>query len=323
MKRPDVPRPAQPESTPIPKRTSPRSSRPKLTESATPRGESASIREIPRGSQRGMRNNRQESARIRQEATVARQAVREARRARKEFEKNEVRRFTARVRRRRQAWLAGVLSVLSLVIFVIVGVFSPVMRVETITVTGATRVDAASITGQLEDQVGIPLPLVDVARIEEVLRRQNLVESYSIESRPPHDLIIHLIERQPVAYMPAGTAFMLADAAGVTIETTPAYPGGFPLLHVPQDEPKGAAFEAAVSVIRSLPGSIRERISEVTASTADDVSFILGDTGQRVFWGSADDAATKTRSLLGLLANWPPGTANEYDVSSKDNVVVR
>jgi len=72
-----------------------------------------------------------------------------------------------------------------------------------------------------------------------------------------------------------------------------------------------------------LPGSLRERISEVTASTADDVSFVLGDTGQRVFWGSADDASTKTRGLLGLLANWPPGTANEYDVSSKDNVVVR
>jgi cell division protein FtsQ len=213
--------------------------------------------------------------------------------------------------------------VLALAIFVIVGVFSPVMRVEEITITGATRVDATSISTQLEDQIGVPLPLVDVTRIEEVLRRQNLVESYSIESRPPHDLIIHLIERQPIAYMPAGTAFMLADAAGVTIETAPAYPGGFPLLHVPNDEPKGAAFESAVSVLRSLPGSLRERISEVTASTADDVSFVLGDTGQRVFWGSADDASTKTRGLLGLLANWPPGTANEYDVSSKDNVVVR
>jgi cell division protein FtsQ len=254
---------------------------------------------------------------------LARQAVRDARRARKEFEKNEVRRFTARVRRRRQAWLAGVLSIVALATFVVVGVFSPVMRVEEITITGATRVDATSISAQLDDQIGVPLPLVDVARIEEVLRRQNLVESYSIESRPPHDLIIHLVERQPIAYMPAGTAFMLADAAGVTIETAPAYPGGFPLLHVPRDEPKGVAFESAVNVIRSLPGSIRDRISEVTASTSDDVSFVLGDTGQRVFWGSADDAATKTRGLLGLLANWPPGTANEYDVSSKDNVVVR
>ena len=295
MKRPDAPRPAHPESTPIPRRISDRAQPPKS----------------------------RDSARSRNEATLARHAVREARRARKELEKNEVRRFTARVRRRRQAWLAGVLSLLALAVFVIVGVFSPVMRVEEITITGASRVEAASISSQLENQIGVPLPLVDANRIEEVLRRQNLVESYSIESRPPHDLIIHLVERQPIAYMPAGTAFMLADAAGVTIETAPAYPGGFPLLHVPQDEPKGPAFESAVSVIRSLPGSLRDRISEMTASTADDVSFVLGDTGQRVFWGNADDASTKTRGLLGLLANWPPGTANEYDVSSKDNVVVR
>ena len=314
MKRPDLPRPVNQESTPTPQRTSARTRRLRTSNSAT----ATSLR-----STSNAQKNRQESARSRHEAAVARHAVREARRARKEFEKHEVRRFTARVRRRRQAWLAGVLSVLALAIFVIVGVFSPVMRVEEITITGATRVDATSISTQLEDQIGVPLPLVDVTRIEEVLRRQNLVESYSIESRPPHDLIIHLIERQPIAYMPAGTAFMLADAAGVTIETAPAYPGGFPLLHVPNDEPKGAAFESAVSVLRSLPGSLRERISEVTASTADDVSFVLGDTGQRVFWGSADDASTKTRGLLGLLANWPPGTANEYDVSSKDNVVVR
>jgi cell division protein FtsQ len=303
MKRPEVPRPVNPEFTATPKRSP--------------------TRETPRPAKINARTHRQESVRVRHEATLARQAVRDARRARKEFEKNEVRRFTARVRRRRQAWLAGVLSVVALATFVIVGVFSPVMRVEEITITGATRVDATSISVQLDDQIGVPLPLVDVARIEEVLRRQNLVESYSIESRPPHDLIIHLVERQPIAYMPAGTAFMLADAAGVTIETAPAYPGGFPLLHVPRDEPKGVAFESAVNVIRSLPGSIRDRISEVTASTSDDVSFVLGDTGQRVFWGSADDAATKTRGLLGLLANWPPGTANEYDVSSKDNVVVR
>ena len=323
MKRPEIPRPEQSNSTPIPNPTSTRSARGTSTGAVGSSGRTTAIRATTRAASGTARVKRHDAAQARHDAAQARQAVREARRARKEFEKNEVRRFTARVRRRRQAWLAGVLSVVALAVFVLVGVFSPVMRVEEITITGATRVDATSVSTQLKDQIGIPLPLVDVARIEEVLRRQNLVESYSIESRPPHDLIIHLIERQPIAYMPAGTAFMLADAAGVTIETAPAYPGVFPLLYVPNDEPKGAAFEAAVSVLRSLPGTLRDRISEVTASTADDVSFVLGDTGQRVFWGSADDASTKTRGLLGLLANWPPGTANEYDVSSKDNVVVR
>lgn len=321
MKRPDVPRPPRTDGPSAPpargaRVTAVESRRPTQDRAREPRRERATVAPS--------KSTKTSNARLqREEATRARQAVRDARKARREFEKNEVRRFTARVRRRRQAWMVGIISVVALGAFVAVGVFSPVMRVEEITITGASRVDATSISSQLADQIGTPLPLVDVSRIEEVLRRQNLVESYSIESRPPHDLIIHLVERQPVAYMPAGTAFVLSDAAGVTIETAPSYPGGFPLLHVPSDQPSGPAFESAVGVLRSLPGSLRDRISEITATTADDVVFVLGDTGQRVFWGNPDDAATKTRALLGLLANWPPGTASEYDVSSKENVVVR
>ncbi len=261
--------------------------------------------------------------RHREDAADARHALREARKARKAFERNEVRRFTARVRRRRQAWAAAALSLIAVIVFVIVGIFSPVMRVQTIQVTGTTRVDPVAISTQLADQVGQPLPLVNVARVEEVLRRQTLVESYSIESRPPNTLIVHVVERQPVIYMPAGLKFELKDAAGVTIESVTEYPGGFPLLRVPNDETTGVAFTAAVGVLRTLPSEIRDRISEVTATTADDVVFTFADTGQRVFWGSVEEAALKVRSLIGLMANWPPGSANEYDVSSTDNVVVR
>jgi len=298
VKRPNVPQPQPTNSSSVAKRTS--------------------VRATTVLSSRKQSIDRQSG-----DKTLTRSAVREARKARKDYERREVRRFTARVRRRRQAWFVGVLAATSLVLFVVIGVFSPVMRVEEITITGASRVNPESISRQLADQIGTPLPLVDVSRIEEVLRRQNLVESYSIESRPPHDLIIHLVEREPIAYMPAGTAVVLADAAGVPLETVTTYPGGFPLLHVPADVPQGPAFESAVRVLQSLPSDLRARISDISATTTDDVIFVLGDTGQRVFWGSADDAAAKTRALDGLLINWPPGTAREYDVSAKDNVVVR
>ena len=289
---------------------------------ASPPRDSAPIISSRRQESSAHRHPRRTKA-TRDETATARAALRDARKARKAFERNEVRRFTARLRRRRQAWLAAIVSVVGLVTFVVVGVFSPAMRVESISVTGSVRVDPTAIISQLNDQVGVPLPLIDVSRVESVLRKQNLIESYSIESRPPHDLIIHIVERTPIAFIPANGVFLLKDAAGVTIETVPEFPGGFPLLTVPNAEAKGVAFEAAVAVLRTIPLELRERISEISATTADDVTFVLGDTGQRVFWGSADDASVKARALVDLLANWPPGTANEYDVSSKDNVVVR
>ena len=321
MKRPDFPAtPSAPASTPD--RSVTRSPR---------RSSGAPVRLIreqapaKKNARQAARASRESSVarRQREEAADARHALREAKKARKAFERNEVRRFTARVRRRRQAVAGALISLLAVGIFVVVGIFSPVMRVQTITVTGTTRVDPISISTQLADQIGQPLPLVNIARVEEVLRRQTLVESYSIESRPPNGLIVHVVERQPVVYIAVGPNFELIDAAGVTIESTPDNPGGYPLIHVPNDEAKGVAFTAAIEVLQTLPADVRGRISEITATTADDVSFVLGDTGQRVFWGSADDAAVKVRALVGLMANWPPGTASEYDVSSKDNVVVR
>lgn len=318
MKRPDFPSSARPDSSSASKGQGVR-----VSEATSRRRVVRHPDSTRRESEKTRSSRRRASASTKLDEPQSRSAVRDARKARKEFERREVRRFTARVRRRRQAWFIAILAMFSLVLFVVIGVFSPVMRVEKITITGTSRVDPESISRQLADQIGVPLPLVDVSRIEGVLRRQNLVESYSIESRPPHDLILHLVEREPVAYMPAGTAFVLADAAGVTLETAPDYPGGFPLLHVPGDVPTGPAFESAVRVLRTVPSELRDRISDISATTTDDVTFVLGDTAQRVFWGSADDAAAKSRALEGLLANWPPGTAREYDVSAKDNVVVR
>lgn len=314
MKRPDFP--LGPDSSPQ------ETSRSKDARVAPIRPLSVARPTSPRAARRKTRDT-SAARRHREDAADARHAVREARKALKAFERNEVRRFTARVRRRRQAWAAAALSFIAVLVFVIVGIYSPVMRVQSIEVTGTTRVDPAAISTQLADQIGQPLPLVSVGRVEEVLRRQTLVESYSIESRPPNTLIVHIVERQPVIYMPSGLGYELKDAAGVTIERVTEYPGEFPLLRVPNDETSGAAFTSAVGVLRTLPSEIRNRISEVTATTADDVVFVFGDTGQRVFWGSVEEAALKVRSLVGLMANWPPGSASEYDVSSKDNVVVR
>jgi cell division protein FtsQ len=328
MKRPDFPlTPSSPERRPADvtplssRRQDAESTRPKRAEESAQKPRAAQKSRLARKAEKpaSQRKPRETGVarRQREEAADARMALREAKKARKAFERNEVRRFTARVRRRRQAWAAGLVSLLA------VGIFSPVMRVQTITVTGTTRVDPAAISGQLTDQIGQPLPLVDIGRIEEVLRRQTLIESYSIESRPPNGLILRVVERQPVVYIPVGTKFELIDAAGVTIESSSENPGDYPLIRVPKDEAKGIAFTAAIEVLQTLPAEVRSRISEISATTADDVTYVFGDTGQRVFWGSSDEAALKVRALLGLMANWPPGTANEYDVSSKDNVVVR
>ena len=162
------------------------------------------------------------AARARKEpddAAIARRKLREATKARKAFERDEVRRFTAHLRRRRQAWTAVFASLGAVLLFVAIGVFTPVMALEDVQVTGTTRVSADQIKADLAPELGKPLPLVSQSVIQRAMESQILVKSYSTESLPPHTLLIKVVERQPVGYLPnSDGGFTIVDPAGVVIE---------------------------------------------------------------------------------------------------------
>jgi cell division protein FtsQ len=234
-----------------------------------------------------------------------------------------VRRFTAALRRRRRTWLAVGLCALSLVIFVAVGVFTPIMALEKVEVTGASRVDAGAIQTALQSELGKPLPLVSSDAIAAAVGAQPLVQSYSSESLPPHTLAIRLIERTPVASLPTTGGFILADAAGVVMETTPERNPGYPLFDVAGNSTSSAGFAAGIDVLSSLPAALQGHVAKVSATSKDDVTLVLADTGARVFWGGPENPELKSRVLAALIVANPVGSVSEYDVSSPNTAVVR
>jgi cell division protein FtsQ len=253
----------------------------------------------------------------------ARREVREAVRARKAFERNEVRRFTAHLRRRRITFFTIIGSVLGLAIFVGIGVFSPLMALQKVQVTGTTRVDPTAIVADLQGQIGRPLPLVDTRVVEQSLAKQPLVKSYSTQSIPPHTLIVNIVERSPIGYLQTPQGFNLVDPAGVSIELTPTRVSPVPLIAVNGGSATASGFPAAVAVLRVLPASLQGKVDQVTATTTDDVSFVLKDSGVRVVWGSPDQSDLKARVLASLMKARPAGSGTVYDVSSPASVVVR
>lgn len=257
------------------------------------------------------------------EAAEAKARLREAQRARRAFEKDEVRRFTSHLRRRRQAWAAIWISVASLGLFVAVGVFTPIVALEDIQVQGAKRVDSAQIISALSSELGKPLPLVNMELIQQEMENQPLVKSYSIESLPPHTLLVKLIERSPVVFIAnADGTFSSVDPAGVTIETSSIKPTVVPQLSIPDNDVKNLGFRAGIDVLQSLPASLAGQVTQVIAKTTDNVVIVLKG-GARVFWGSPDNASFKSTVLAKLLAANPVGSVSEYDVSSPKTAVVR
>lgn len=245
-----------------------------------------------------------------------------AARARRRALRAEVRRFTGRQRRRRIVWLASIGAFLVMVAATVGVAYSPLFAVERVTIVGTTSLDTAAVEQALQDQIGTPLALVDESEVKAALVGFPLVETYSLEARPPHELVVRIVERTPVGYIEGRAGFSLVDAAGVVLSTSPAAGSDAPLLTI-EGGAQSAAFTAAGQVMRSLPDGIRMQVTAVSASSPDDVRLTLGGANATVVWGSAEDSAMKAVVLEKAMINRPPASVSEYDVSSPAAVVVR
>ncbi|MFJ6679658.1 FtsQ-type POTRA domain-containing protein [Microbacterium sp. NPDC091382] len=243
-----------------------------------------------------------------------------AARARRRALRREVRRFTVRQRRRRYAWLGGLAAVAVVGLVAVATAYSPLFAVSKITVMGTDRLAPAAVEKALAGEMGTPLALVDSSDVKAALVAFPLVESYSIEARPPQELVVRIVERTPVGVVSTRAGFSLVDAAGVVLATTKDAPDGYPLI----DASGGAgsrAFRAVGAVYRSLPADLRAQITGMSATTPDDVT--LSVDGADVVWGSSDEPLEKARVLRAAMTAKPPSEVKVYDVSSPAAVVIR
>lgn len=257
------------------------------------------------------------------QAKAARRDARRAARARRQFERAEVRRFTRRARNRRAAWIGagGVVAVLASLIAI--AVYSPLLALDEIRITGTSRLDAAEVHAAVDGQLGTPLALVDFDRLTAELSEFPLIRSYVTETVPPHTLVIHIAERQPVGSVMTAAGYLLVDPAGIEIERSETRPAGVPMLDLDENAVGGDVFDAIVEVLLALPSPLLAQVDQVSATTRDNVTLVFGGVGQRVVWGSADRSDLKARVLERLMAVHDPSTRVEYDVTAPLSAVVR
>ncbi|KZE90683.1 FtsQ-type POTRA domain-containing protein [Microbacterium sp. TNHR37B] len=245
-----------------------------------------------------------------------------AARARRRALRAEVRRFTARQRHRRMAWIVSVSAVLLLVVLSIGAAYSPLFAVERVKVVGAAQLDAGAVERALANQIGRPLALVDSGEVKAALVAFPLVETYTLEARPPHELVVRIVERLPIGSIKSAAGYTLVDAAGVALSTTADRPKDYPTISVPGGV-TSAAFEAVGTVFRSLPDDVRSQVTALKATTPNDVTLTLGATDTDVVWGNASESALKAVTLERIMIERPPSEVSLYDVSSPRAVVVR
>jgi len=240
----------------------------------------------------------------------------------KRAERDESRRFTANSRRVTRVRLAVMGGFLALVAAVAVVVLSPLMALEKIEVVGLVSLDESVVVGAVADQRGRPLALLDFEDVTSKLGTVPQIESFATELRPPHTLVIRVVERVAVGSIRVSTGYDIVDAAGVVIAFSEGEPAGIPAIFT--SDAASPSFDAIVATLTALPTDVRADVKSISAESRDSVTFVLRSAAHEIRWGS-DEAASQKSAVLrqALFVAASRGGAFVIDVSAPDTLVMK
>ncbi|WP_163163043.1 cell division protein FtsQ/DivIB [Arthrobacter sp. Alg241-R88] len=227
-------------------------------------------------------------------------------------------------RKRKVLAVAGTL-VAAVAALLAAAVFSPVLAVNTISVSGTRLLTPAQVQTALEPLRGKPLPQITDEEVGRLLEPLVQVKSVSAEARPPSALAVEVRERVPVALVKQGEQYQLVDVEGIQLAATddpssvslPVIDGGAGTIGK-------ELFRATAEVLGALPADVLAKLSNASAQSVDAVELKLVD-GQTIIWGNAGEKELKAKVLAALLKvpADPKNPVKVYDVSVPRHPVTR
>ncbi len=197
--------------------------------------------------------------------------------------------------------------------------FSPVLAVRHVEVVGVPATEAAAIKAMARVPLGEPLARVDGDAVAARVAERATVADVSIERSWPGTLVIHASPRQPFLVLknPQGQ-LQVVDETGVAYAQVSSPPRGVPTVNAATEAALSRdALSAAVSVLKVLPATVQKRVTNVTVSSANQVSLRIGRTA--VVWGGSEESERKVAIMTALLK----GSPTLIDVSAPSTPVTR
>jgi cell division protein FtsQ len=209
-------------------------------------------------------------------------------------------------------WVA-LLVLLGVVVIAVTVLFTPVLGVRTVDVSGTQALTPEQVRLAAEVPLGTPMIRLDTDSIKSRVGVLSRVGSVDVVREWPSTIVIEITERKPVATFAGPGGVHLVDATGDDYATVATAPPGLPTITVPHVAANDPATQAVFAVLAVMPAQLRPSLVNVSAQTPDSVTFTLTN-GKTVIWGDAGDATQKAAVLAALLSQ--PGRT--YDVSAPD-----
>lgn len=221
------------------------------------------------------------------------------------------------VARRRRWTLAGLVVLLVLFAgWLLWG--TSLLGVREVAVTGTGILSAEEV----REAAAVPeqTPLLRVRPAEVAARVADLPPVAEVEVRRawPDTVVVEVVEREPVAAVPAGGEFHLIDAEGVVFQTVRHSPAGLPVVELAAPGPADPDTRAALTVLAALTPQLRDQLESLTVAGPANLRLELA-SGWTVVWGDQSASEDKARVATALLDR----DGEIIDVSAPDVVSVR
>jgi len=222
-------------------------------------------------------------------------------------------------RRSWRRWLAGLTAALVLVGLGWVVGWSSLLAVKDVEIVGVTGGEKAAVADLVEVPVGVPLARVDTDAVADRVRTRITVAEVSVRRSWPGTLRVDVVPRTAalVVRNPQGQ-LEVVDPEGISFAVVRTPPKGVPVVTA-----KGAkgmtpeALRSSLALLDALPPAVSKKVTALTVSSADLVTFSLGS--RTVVWGSGEESERKVEILQALLRT----KAKVIDVSAPDTPVTR
>ena len=204
-------------------------------------------------------------------------------------------------------------------------IFSPLLAVSTISVSGTRLLAPDQVQAALEPLKGKPLPQITDEEVDRLLEPLIQIKSVTTQARPPSDLVVEVRERIPVALVKQGEEYQLVDVEGVQLAaTTDPASVSLPVIDGGAGTIGKDLFQATAAVLGALPPEVLAKLSNASAQSVDAVELKLVD-GQTIVWGNASERELKAKVLEALLKvpADPKNPVRVYDVSVPRHPVTR
>ena len=229
------------------------------------------------------------------EREPARAKFRSAEKARNRYERDEVKRFTRRARRRRTGWFLALCSCLPWAAWSRSPCSHRCSPCAPSLWTAPPGSAPATLEKAVDGQLGTPLALLSYGQITHDLAPYHLIRSYVTEIVPPGTLVIHVVERTPVGVIQGG--FLRSGRpGGGDHRISKMRPAGYPLIQLGDGRLTAPASLDGAGTYRSAV-AVLAKVDTITAQTHDDVTLTL--TGPSSAWcGGARPIRMRRRGCL-------------------------